>query len=159
MNTFSKPTATALLAVALLSTVWSANAYAANDAPTKFISGGASVEEFTALNQQAAGYSLKLVFAAKGSGAYLADVDVSVMELPSRAVVLETRTQGPLLLAELPAGRYEVSAKYAGVYPGSATTITRTITVSRAGRVSQVMYFNTADLVGAESPREFHTGR
>jgi hypothetical protein len=132
---------------------------ATGGAAIKFISGGASVEDFTALNQQTSGYSLKLVFAAKGSGAYLADVEVTMMALPSREVVLDTRTEGPMLLAALPAGRYLVNAQYSDAALGAAARVSRTIVVPRAGLVSQMMYFNTADLVSAESPREYHTGR
>jgi hypothetical protein len=148
-------TVIALIAAALCVT----SAHAAGESTVKFISGGASVEDFTALNQQSSGYSLKLVFAAKGSGAYLADVEVSVMALPSREVLLETRTEGPMLLAALPAGRYQVNAKYADVTPGTAGTISRTIVVPRAGLASQMMYFSTTDVVGTNSPREYQTGR
>jgi hypothetical protein len=148
-------TAIALIAAALCTT----SAFAAGESPIKFISGGASVEDFTALNQQAGDYSLKLLFAAKGSGAYLADVEVSVLALPAREVVLETRTEGPMLLAALPAGRYQVTAKYSDVMPGAAATVTRTLVVPRTGLVSQMMYFSTTDVVGTHSPREYQTGR
>jgi hypothetical protein len=134
-------------------------AFAAELAAVKFVSGGASVEDFAALNQQAAGYSLKLVFAAKGSGAYLADVDVNVMALPSRETVLQTKTEGPMLLAALPPGRYQVTANFADVKPGSAATVTRTIVVPRTGGVNHMMYFSTADVVSNESPREFQIGK
>jgi hypothetical protein len=159
MNTLSSfrksAAAIALIATALCVT----SAHAAGESSVKFISGGASVEDFAALNEHASGYSLKLMFAAKGSGAYLADVEVSVMALPSREVLLETRTEGPMLLAALPAGRYQVTAKYADVMPGAASTVSRTLVVPRTGLVSQIMYFSTADVVGADSPREYQTGR
>lgn len=121
------------------------------------VSGGASVEEFAALNREASNYSLKLVFAARGSGAYLADVDVTLKSLPGRETVLERRTEGPLLLAALPPGRYEMTAVFHDVVPGAPTTQRRLIQVPRHGRAQAVVRFDTGDQVGAESPPEYVT--
>jgi hypothetical protein len=121
------------------------------------VSGGATVDEFVQLNREAKDYSLKLVLAAKGSGAYLADVDVTVRPLASRETVVETRTEGPLMLAALAPGRYEVSATFADVKPGAPTTIRRVVTIPRSGHVQQVFHFDTGDEVGAESPPAFQT--
>ena len=118
-------------------------------------SGGVSVEDFAELRSQASDYNLKLVLAARGSGAYLADVDVTVRSLPSREVVLEHRTDGPQLLAALPAGRYEVTASFADVLSGARDTLTRVIQVPRSGLVRSVMYFDTGDEVSAESPSAY----
>jgi len=118
-------------------------------------SGGVSVDEFADLNRQASNYSLKLILAAKRSGAYLADVDVVVRALPSRQVVLEHRSEGPLVLATLPPGRYEVVASYGQVLPGAPTTNTRIVTISPSGLAQMVMYFDTGDEVSANSPEEF----
>ena len=76
--------------------------------------------------------------------------------LPSREVVLEHRTDGPLLLASLPPGRYQVRATYGQVLPGAPTTNTRVITVG-SGLTQLVMYFDTGDTVSAESPAAFRT--
>ena len=57
-------------------------------------------------------FNLKLVFAL-GNGEYLADVDVSVVDAANR-VVLDTSSEGPWLLARLPAGNYQVNANYHG---------------------------------------------
>jgi hypothetical protein len=121
------------------------------------VSGGATVEEFEQLNRGARDYSYKLVLASKGSGAYLADVDVTVRSLATREPVVEVRTEGPLMLAALAPGRYEVSATFADVRPGAPTTIRRIVTIPRSGLVQQVLYFDTGDEVGAESPRTFST--
>lgn len=118
-------------------------------------SGGVSVEAFAELRSQASAYSLELVLAARGSGAYLADVDVTVRSLPLREVVLEHRTEGPLLLVALPAGRYEVTASFADVLPGARDTWTRVIQVPRTGLARSVIYFETGDQVSAESPAEY----
>ena len=108
-------------------------------------SGGVSSDEYAALSSQAADYSLKLILAAKHTGAYLADVDVVVRSLPSREVVLEHRTEGPLLLATLPPGRYEITATYGQVTPGTPTTQTRIVNINGAGLAQMVMYFDTGD--------------
>jgi hypothetical protein len=110
-------------------------------------SGGASVESFDALTARASDYSLKLLLAAKGSGAYLADVDVTVRALPSNDLVLQHRTEGPLMLAALPSGRYRIETHYSDVLPGAATTIQRTVVVPRNGRRNVVIYFDTGDNV------------
>ena len=132
-------------------------AIAAGEATVPYRSGGASVEEFAELNRPTSDYNMKLVLAAKGSGAYLADVDVTVRSLPSREVVLETRTEGPLLLAALPPGRYQLSASYADVLPGTPTTVTRVLQVGAVGQGMQkvLVHFDTGDKVEPESPPEF----
>ena len=138
-------------------------AHAAGEATVPYRSGGASMDEFAEMNRLAGDYNMKLVLAAKGSGAYLADVDVTVRSLPGRQVVLETRTEGPLLLAALPPGRYEVSASYADVLPGTPTTQTRVVQITQSAQNSVpaqlVMYFDTGDKVAAESPAEFKVRR
>jgi hypothetical protein len=111
----------------------------------RFESGGATYEAFDEMNQRANDYSLKLLLAAKGSGAYLADVDVSIVSLPQRENVLQHHTEGPLLLAALPPGRYEISASFPDVRPGAPTTVKRTVIVPRSGIAQTVLYFDTGD--------------
>jgi hypothetical protein len=118
-------------------------------------SGGASVEEFVELRSQAAEHSLKLVLAARGSGAYLADVDVTLRALDSGDVMLKHRTAGPLVLATLPPGRYEIVASFADVKPGAPDTVRRVIDVPRTGLAQAVLYFDTGDTVSPESPPAF----
>jgi hypothetical protein len=120
-------------------------AWADKPAAVRFESGGASVESVEAMNERAGDYSLKLTLAAKGSGAYLADVDVTIAMLPQRTTVLEHRTEGPLLLAALPPGRYEVSASFDDVLPGTPTTVKRQVSVPRQGLAQAVLYFDTGD--------------
>ncbi|MFO1288956.1 MAG: hypothetical protein U1F49_22030 [Rubrivivax sp.] len=113
-------------------------------------SGGVSTEDFAALDSHASDYALKMIFAAKHSGAYLADVDVVVRSLPRREVVLEHRTEGPLLLATLPPGRYEVEASYGQVLPGAPTRQVRQVTISAKSLAQMVMYFDTGDEVSVD---------
>ena len=121
-----------------------------------FRSGGSSAEDFKVLDRLESGYSLKLLLAAKGSGAYLADVSVRVQSLPSGDMVLETRTEGPLLLAALPPGRYELTAS-ADVRPGAVATLKRRIVIPASGLHKEIMYFDTGDIVSPESGPENRT--
>ncbi len=112
-------------------------------------SGGVGSEQFAALSARAGAYSFKLLLAAKGSGAYLANVDVTVRALPSNEVVVQHRTEGPLLLAALPPGRYGVEARYDAVRPGAPTAIQRQFTIPQKGQVDMVIHFDTTDRVGS----------
>jgi len=143
-----------LPALALLAslTLLSGTALAAPASTVLYRSGGVTVDEFVEMNREAKDYSMKLVLAAKGSGAYLADVDVAVKALSGGDVVISTRTEGPLLLAALPPGRYEVTATFKDVRPGAPTTLKRIVTVPRKGLAQAVLYFDTGDQVGADSP-------
>jgi hypothetical protein len=153
--------AAALLAMALVGQTAAPAAAAdgaANNASNNAVevrSGGVSLEEFAALNREAGQHTLKLLLASKGRGAYLAGVDVTVRDLQTGRVVLQHRTEGPLLLARLPPGRYEVVADYADVRPGAATRQQRNITIG-AGLTSLALHFDTVDDLSAEtsaSPR------
>lgn len=154
MNTLARQCTVGLLAGAVLVSGAMADR---SEGAMRFESGGATLEEFQQLNQRANDYSLKLVLAAKGSGAYLADVDVEIVALPQRERVLQTRTEGPLLLADLPPGRYEVTGNFDGVLPGAASSVRRTVVVPRHGTAQAVMYFDTGDQVGSESPPQYET--
>jgi hypothetical protein len=141
MKHLTKP----LVVGAVAGLIISATALADKSEVVRFESGGATYEEFDAMNLRARDYSLKLVLAAKGSGAYLSDVDVTITSLPQRETVLEHRTEGPLLMAALPPGRYEVSGTVADVLPGAPTTVKRTVVVPRNGLAQTVLYFDTGD--------------
>ena len=49
-----------------------------------YVSGGNGLEERQALNEASGDYNLKLVFAEKGSGSYLADIKLSIMNMRTR---------------------------------------------------------------------------
>jgi hypothetical protein len=148
MNVYGKQAMVSVVA----GVVWLTGATADPLSGVRVQSGGVTVEQFSQLNQRADDYTLKLVWAAQGSGAYLADVDVSISSLPTRHVVVQHRTEGPLMLVDLPPGRYVVAGHYDAVRPGSANSVERTVVVPRQGTRQVVMYFNTADEVSADSP-------
>jgi hypothetical protein len=148
---------TALITVLSTLLLFSVQAPAATANETvAFRSGGSSSEDFAKLDRLDDSYSLKLVLAAKGSGAYLADVDIEVRALPSRNLVLTTRTEGPLLLASLAPGRYEVTGSVAG-RSGATSTVKQTVLIPASGMHKMVMYFETGDNVSPESGAEYRT--
>src|SRR5262245_5209358 len=97
---------------------------AAQAADIPFVTRGTGADERAELQAKEKGYNLKIVAAAT-SGDYLAGARV-VIESAAKESVLETRMEGPILLAKLPQGTYTIKATY-----GPAT---QTQTVSIAGQ-------------------------
>ncbi len=81
----------------------------------EYVTGGVGTEEQAALKELGhEGYTLKLVFAERGTGAYLANVHVMVADTSGRTV-LDAMADGPAFYAKLPAGHYRVTAEHAGM--------------------------------------------
>ncbi|MDQ8031212.1 hypothetical protein CEG14_12320 [Bordetella genomosp. 1] len=84
----------------------------------KFVTGGIGEGQSGALQKASSDYRLALTFAqaggSGGKGVYLADVPVQIIDAKG-ATVLSTKTDGPYLLANLPAGEYTVKASADGV--------------------------------------------
>lgn len=78
-----------------------------------YVSGGNGLEERQALNEVSGDYNLKLVFAEKDSGSYLADVKLSIMNMKGQKV-LEAVSDGPWFFVKLVPGRYKITAETAG---------------------------------------------
>jgi hypothetical protein len=76
-----------------------------------YVTGGVGQDEATAMEKAKSKYSLSLEFAqrAKPRDEYIANVEVTVTD-KSGNVVLNTTSDGPYLLADLPNGKYTVSA-------------------------------------------------
>ena len=74
-----------------------------------FVSGGIDVGERDALAARRAQASLRITTAARGSGAYLADVQMRIVARDG-ATVLDTTLDGPWLLVDLAPGDYRVQA-------------------------------------------------
>lgn len=85
----------------------------------QFLTGGVGKSERAAIEKEAGAYDLWLTVAER-DGAYLSDVDVRI-ENDKGQVVLDTRTDGPFLLARLAPGRYSVRALSGGVRAGLRT--------------------------------------
>lgn len=82
-------------------------------------------------------YPLKLVFAA-ASGDFLANVRVKV-EDASGNVALQAECDAPWLVADLPAGRYDVTATAAGGF-----TETASVQVTRGKQVETTLHYPDA---------------
>ena len=82
----------------------------------RYVSGGVGEQSAAAFKQAAAKYPLELLFAQKASpnDVYLASVKVTVRDRAGK-VVLEAVSEGPYLLATMPAGKYQIEADNEGV--------------------------------------------
>ncbi|MDQ6619084.1 MAG: carboxypeptidase regulatory-like domain-containing protein [Pseudomonadota bacterium] len=92
-----------------------------------YVSGGVGEEQQQWMQdvvQQ--GYTLKLLFAEKGTGAYVADVRVMVADRRG-ATLLDAVADGPAFFALLPEGDYKVTLEYRGMRQ------TRSVHASRRG--------------------------
>jgi len=85
---------------------------AASAGGIRFIAGEVGEDAEARIKAAQHNYNLKLVFTLT-EGNYLADVDVAIRDAAGKTV-LEHRVPGPFLLAELPAGAYDVTASYEG---------------------------------------------
>ena len=78
-----------------------------------YVTGGIGLDESTAIKAAETDFSLSLTFAATKRGEYLSDVKVSIKDKAGKTV-LEAVSDGPMLLARLPAGVYRISAEHGG---------------------------------------------
>ena len=77
-----------------------------------YVSGGIGTDAVDLLKSMQRDFNLKMVLADK-AGEYLSDVRVTITDIGGR-VLLDAVTEGPLLMAKLPAGRYRVDATFDG---------------------------------------------
>ncbi len=118
-----------LIAVMLAGTSLYAAQAQAEPQQVQTVSGGvgeSGMNDIAAVQKQ---YSLKLIF-ARDNGEYLADVGVQVRDSKGRTV-LNTSSRGPVLLINLTAGSYKVSASLNG------ETKTQRVVVHDHGLVTQ----------------------
>ena len=105
-----------LLGSASLITVASAQnneAILKTSAGVPYVSGGIGTDSIDRLDALASQFNLKLVFALR-TGVYLSDVKVTVADARG-TTLLDALSQGPWLMAKLPAGNYQIAATVAGV--------------------------------------------
>jgi hypothetical protein len=81
-----------------------------------YVSGGIGEDEAAAMKRAAAGFPLELQFVQKARprDEFLAEVKVRIRD-GSKNVLLDAVSNGPFVLARLPAGKYQVEAAYNGV--------------------------------------------
>lgn len=97
-----------------------------------YITGGIGADEQQAFQAARPDYNLQLTFATRASGAYRADVAVTVTDAKGD-VRLQLPQAGPLLYAKLPPGNYKVSVSAGG------KTFTKPATIAASG--ARDLYF------------------
>jgi len=78
-----------------------------------YVSGGVGMDEEATLRDMAKDYNLRLTFAAKCNGDYIADVNVTIIDAKGNEV-LNTAAEGPMLFARLAPGLYTVKMEHKG---------------------------------------------
>ena len=77
-----------------------------------YMTGGVGLDERAVMKGMAGHYNVRLVFATL-SGAYLADVKVVIQDGNNRTLI-DKESNGPWFFADLPKGRYTITAIHAG---------------------------------------------
>ena len=77
-----------------------------------YLSGGIGLDESNAIKQAASQYPLELEFVRKATpkAEYLSNIKVTIKDHAGKTV-LDTMSNGPFLLAKLPAGQFTVTAE------------------------------------------------
>lgn len=101
-----------------------------------FANGGVTVDELRVLAAERQQYDLWVTTAAKGSGAFLSDVQVKITDA-RKSVVLETVMEGPWLLVDLAPGKYTIEATFDGKAQKHTTSI------AQGERHQAILYFET----------------
>lgn len=110
-----------------------------------FAMGGVGEEDLQALLARRGDFSLALLTAASGSGAFLAGVQVRITLADGSAPVLEQTLSGPWLLMALPPGRYRIEAAVRPAAGAALQTRSAITTIARGARREVVLYFDTGD--------------
>ena len=102
-----------------------------------FVSGGAGDEDRAALKQMENQFNLRLLFAVRGSGEYLANVNVTLADSKGNAV-LDTISDGPIFYAHVPPGRYKLTVSNQGQSQSA------NVSISPTGATRQDFYWSQA---------------
>lgn len=105
------------------------------------VSGGVSLNARDNMRAQERDANLKLVFALN-TGNYVSDVQVKVTDSKGKVVIDDT-SNGPWLLAKLPAGSYTATATYNG------KAVTQKISVGKGLRTAQFRWPASVEATGA----------
>jgi len=89
----------------------------------EYVSGGVGQSRSTTMESMRKDYNFRLTFARPKTGAYLADVKLNVVDVNSNKPVIEGLSVGPMFFANLPAGKYAVTAESEGVAQTKRTTV------------------------------------
>ena len=105
--------AVAAFALALPATAQSESSLpvARSVAGIKYVQGGIGKDEASALLDEARNYPLSIVFSGGTDNHFVADVDIRVRDAAGKTL-LQTTAEGPIVLIDLPAGKYVIDAEY-----------------------------------------------
>src|SRR4051812_43480673 len=110
MNPLARRLAGAVfLAVAGIAAAETALPQARSENGITYVTGGITEDESRALRSQARSWPLTVIFSEGRAREYLADVHVSIKDQSGKEL-LDVTTEGPILQAKLPEGRYSVTA-------------------------------------------------
>ena len=84
--------------------------------------GGIGADEVSQMKGERSRYTLQVTTAQRDTGAFLADARVRITNAASQ-VVFDQPLSGPILMIDLPPGRYEVSVAYQGREQHQAATV------------------------------------
>jgi hypothetical protein len=103
----------------------------------QYISGGVSDDGMSAIDAEANAYSLRLLFVSGGE--YLANIGVTIKDAKGHSV-LNATSEGPVLLAKVPPGRYAVVAT-----TDDGSTLTNHVQVKSKHLTSYIMRYPVQD--------------
>jgi hypothetical protein len=130
------PVAAVLTAFCLAAVPVSAAPIEGRGGGISWVHGGVGEEDRIAMEQVAAQHNLHLTFAFKGSGAYLADVQVAIRSASGQTLA-ETTASGPWLYARLPDGDYRIAATH------GSQTLDQRIAIKGGARREWVFRFDS----------------
>ncbi|MDR3425343.1 MAG: hypothetical protein P4M13_09800 [Alphaproteobacteria bacterium] len=115
-----------------------ATAKPSDNGDVQYISGGVGEADMNAINAEENAYNLKMLFVAEG-GAYLANVGVDIKDGKGHDV-LDTTTEGPVLLVKMPPGPYTVEAT-----AENGATLTQHVKVENRHLASYVLRYTVVE--------------
>ena len=104
-----------------------------------FLAGGIGQDEMAAMRLARSGYGLSVQTATRGSGAWLADVRLRILD-EAGAAVFDGVLPGPWLLVALQPGRYALEASRDGQVQKATVNVTAGVTRE------QVFYFDAPEV-------------
>lgn len=134
MNGSTGKTLVALLAALLSAPALAAVQYGETRDGRRLAMGGVGQEEDAQMRLQSSAYSLSLLTASRGSGAYLSDVQVDIRDARGE-LAFSGLVDGPRLMIMLAPGTYKVVALYGG------ETLVQSVSIVARGHRELVFYF------------------
>jgi hypothetical protein len=121
------------------------------DTGRDYVTGGIGSDEMATLRQERSRYPLAVLTAATGTGAYLSDVHLHIVDEHAQAV-LDVVMDGPWLYVDLPPGRYTIEAGLDGKIKKSS------LTLASGAHQQATFYFDTHDEVEPAGPPQAAAG-